>query len=64
MTYKLVRIDGKEDNITKKVFIDFDSAYDFLEKVYKDICCSDADYGDMNYYDIVDNKSPKGNDKE
>ena len=34
MTYKLVRIDGKEDNITKKVFIDFDSAYDFLEKVY------------------------------
>ena len=28
--------------------------YDLLEKIYGDICCSDADYEDINYYDIVE----------
>jgi len=26
-----------------------------LEELYGDLCCSDADYGDITYYDIVEN---------
>ena len=52
MIYKIVRIDGKEDDITSQTFSNYADAYDFLDKIYGDICCSDADYGDIIYYDI------------
>ena len=54
MIYKIVRIDGKEDNITSKTFSNYADAYDLLDKIYRDICCSDADYGDITYYDIIE----------
>ena len=54
MIYKITRIDGKEDDVTSQTFSNYADAYDFLEKIYGDICCSDADYEDINYYDIVE----------
>ena len=54
MIFKIVRIDGEEDDVTSQTFSNYDEAYDLLEKIYGDICCSDADYEDINYYDIVE----------
>ena len=56
MNYKIVRIDGKEDDVTSQTFSNFADAYDLLDKIYGEICCSDADYGDSIYYDIVEDK--------
>jgi len=56
MTYRITRQDGREDEITSKVFDNFDDAYDLVEDIYRDVCCSDADYEDRPYYEIVDNK--------
>ena len=55
MTYKLIRIDGKDDNLTAQIFEKYSDAYHLLEGLYGDLCCSDADYGDTAYYDIVEN---------
>ena len=54
MTYKLIRIDGKDDELTVQIFDNYLDAYDLLEELYGDLCCSDADYGDITYYDIVE----------
>ena len=61
MNYKIVRIDGKEDDVTSQTFSNFADAYDLLDEIYGDICCSDADYGDINYYDIVEDKKIEKN---
>ena len=55
MTYKIIRIDGKDDELTAQSFDKYSDAYDLLEELYGDLCCSDADYGDITYYDIVEN---------
>jgi len=55
MSFKLIRIDGKYDKLTEKIFDNYSDAYDLLEELYGDLCCSDADYGDITYYDIVEN---------
>ena len=54
MNYKIVRQDGKKDAITKERFKNYDDAYLILEEIYADICCSDADYEDRPYYEIVE----------
>jgi len=55
MTYKIIRIDGKDDELTAQIFDKYSEAYDLLEELYGDLWCSDADYGDITYYDIVEN---------
>ena len=55
MTYRIIRIDGKNDELTAQSFDKYSDAYDLLEELYGDLCCSDADYGDITYYDIVEN---------
>ena len=55
MIYKIIRIDGKDDELTAQSFDKYSDAYDLLEKLYGDLCCSDADCGDITYYDIVEN---------
>ena len=55
MTYKIIRIDGKDDELTAQSFDKYSDAYDLLDELYGDLCCSDADYGDITYYDIVEN---------
>ena len=54
MSYKIVRIDGKDDEVTSKTFKNFPDAYDFLDKIFGDTCCSDADYDDIFYYNIIE----------
>ncbi len=56
MKYHIIRHDNKQDNITTQSFQTYDDAYDLLEEMYGDICCSDADYKDRPYYEIVEVK--------
>ena len=53
MTYKIIRHDKESDDITVQEFNCYNEAYDLLEDIYSDICCSDADYGDRPYYEII-----------
>mgnify|MGYP001113254537 CR=1 FL=1 len=55
MVYKIIRIDGGHDKLTSQVFNKYSDAYDLLEELYGDLCCSDADYENVTYYDIVEN---------
>ena len=54
MGYKIIRIDGLNDKLTSKIFNKYSEAYDLLEEFYGDSCCSDTDYGNITYYDIVE----------
>ena len=55
MTYKIIRIDGKDDKLTAQIFDNYSDAHVLLEELYSDLCCSDADCGNITYYDIVEN---------
>ena len=63
MTYKIIRIDGEDDELTSQSFEKYSDAYDLLVELYWDLCCSDADYGDITYYDIVENNLENINGK-
>ena len=52
MRFFITRNDGKEDEVTMQEFTNYDDAYDLLEEIYGDICCSDADYDERPYYEI------------
>ena len=54
MTYRITRHDGEEDDITSQSFDNYDAAYELLEEIYGDMCCSDADYEDRPYYEIIE----------
>ena len=54
MIYKIKRYDHESDELTHQLFGSFDEAYDVLEEFYSDVCCSDADYGDRPYYEIIE----------
>ena len=53
MTFILKRIDGKDDLYTTKKFKTYNEAYDFLEKLIGQTCCSDTDFEENFYYDIA-----------
>ena len=53
MRYLITRHDGEEGDITSQEFENYDDAYDLLEEIYGDMCCSDADYEDRPYYEII-----------
>tara|TARA_Y100001968_G_C19375513_1_gene727418 strand:- start:412 stop:588 length:177 start_codon:yes stop_codon:yes gene_type:complete len=52
MHYYITRHDGLEDKITSQRFDNFDDAYNLLDEIYGDLCCSDADYEERPYYEI------------
>ncbi len=56
MKYVITRNDGEDDEITGQIFDVYDDAYELLEEIYADLCCSDADYDDRPYYEIVEFK--------
>ena len=56
MSYQIKRIDGEIDEITTQSFLTYDEAYDILANIYEDLCCSDADYDDRPYYEIIEIK--------
>ena len=57
MIYQIQRTDGEIDEITNQSFQSYDEAYDLLANIYEDICCSDADYDDRPYYEIIEIKN-------
>ncbi|AAQ00239.1 MULTISPECIES: hypothetical protein [Prochlorococcus] len=57
MKFRIKRQDGIEDHITCQEFDKYDDAYDLLDEIYADICCSDADYDDRPYYEIKQEKA-------
>tara|TARA_Y100001978_G_scaffold62628_1_gene56227 strand:+ start:231 stop:407 length:177 start_codon:yes stop_codon:yes gene_type:complete len=57
MTFILKRNDGKDDLYTTNKFNTFDEAYDFLEKIIGENCCSDTDFEENFYYDITEIKN-------
>ena len=56
MKFCIKRLDGVKDHITGIEFENYDDAYDVLEELYSDVCCSDADYEDRPYYEIIELK--------
>ena len=56
MSYQIKRIDGEIDEITTQSFHNYDKAYDMLANIHEDLCCSDADYDDRPYYEIIEIK--------
>ena len=54
MTYSIIRHDGEEDDITSQGFDYYNDAYDLIVEICGDMCCSDADYEDRPYYEIVE----------
>lgn len=56
MEYKIKRTDSESDEITTLSFRSYDEAYDVLASIYEDLCCSDADYDDRPYYEIIEIK--------
>ena len=54
MVFNLKRIDGKEDFFTTKKFNTYEEAYDFLEEIIGQTCCSDTDFEKYFYYDITE----------
>tara|TARA_B100001250_G_C19634252_1_gene715198 strand:+ start:540 stop:710 length:171 start_codon:yes stop_codon:yes gene_type:complete len=56
MRYRIIRDDGEVDEITTQSFDNYDEAYNLLDKTYGDLCCSDADYEDRPYYEIILNQ--------
>ena len=50
MIYKIIRHEKETEDITEQAFNCYEEAYDLLEDIYSDVCCSDADYGDRIFY--------------
>ena len=42
-SHRIIRSDGREDNLTRTIFESYDTAYDALDRYYSDFCCSDDD---------------------
>ena len=56
MSYQIKRIDGDINEITTQSFQNYDKAHDILANIYEDLYCSDADYNDRRYYEIIEIK--------
>ncbi len=56
MRHLISRQDGEEGDITSQSFDNYDDSYELLEEIYGDMCCSDADYEDRPYYEIIEVK--------
>ncbi len=56
MRFRIIRDDKLEDYVTNQEFETYNDAYDMLESIYSDLCCSDADYEERPYYEIIEIK--------
>ena len=53
MKFKIIRLDGKDDRLTKHIYESYDDAYKTLENLLGSLCCSDTDYEVIPGYDII-----------
>ena len=42
-SHRIIRSDGLEDSLTRTTFESYNTAYDALDRYYRDFCCSDDD---------------------
>lgn len=42
-SHRIIRNDGLEDSLTRTIFESYNTAYDALDRYYRDFCCSDDD---------------------
>ena len=54
MSYAVLRIDGKEDLITRKDYSSYDEAYNAIENICGALCCSDTDLDFGLHYEILE----------
>ncbi len=54
MSYAVLRIDGKDDLITRKDYSSYDEAYNAIEKICGALCCSDTDLDFGLHYEILE----------
>tara|TARA_B100001250_G_C19236053_1_gene544432 strand:- start:94 stop:276 length:183 start_codon:yes stop_codon:yes gene_type:complete len=54
MKYEVKRLARESDDITNQSFQSYNEAYNLLTNIYEDIYCSDADYDDKSYYEIIE----------
>ena len=50
------KIDGELDEIMTQSFQNYDETYNRLANIYEDLYCSDANYNDRPYYEIIEIK--------
>ena len=53
MKFKIIRLDGKDDSLTKHIYASYDDAHKTLENLLGGLCCSDTDYEVLPGYDII-----------
>lgn len=53
MKFKIIRLDGKEDILTTKIYESYDEAHKTLENLLGGLCCSDVDFDVLPGYDII-----------
>tara|TARA_B100000212_G_scaffold308910_1_gene258963 strand:+ start:84 stop:251 length:168 start_codon:yes stop_codon:yes gene_type:complete len=53
MKFKIIRLDGKQDVLTRNIYDSYDEAHIVLEKFLGGLCCSDVDYESLADYDII-----------
>ena len=53
MKFKIIRLDGKDDRLTKNIYESYDEAHKTLENLFYGLCCSDVDYEVLPGYDII-----------
>ena len=56
VSYQIKRIDGEIDKITTQSFQNYDETYNMLANIYEYLYCSDANYNDRPYYEIIEIK--------
>ena len=63
-SHRIIRSDGLEDNLTRTIFDSYDTAYEALDRYYRDFCCSDDDR--IEYTIVTETKpiSASGNGRE
>ena len=53
MKFRIIRLDGKDDRLTKTIYDSYDEAHKTLESILGGLCCSDADYEVLPGYNII-----------
>ena len=59
-SHRIIRSDGREDSLTRTIFESYDTAYDALDRYYRDFCCSDDDRIEYTVVTETSTMAPSG----
>ena len=63
-SHRIIRNDGEEDSLTRTIFESYDTAYDALDRYYRDFCCSDDDRIEYTIVSEIKTMPLTGNGRE